>query len=195
MDKPSKFSKYGIFGVGKVTRKCSNEKELYWPNETDEKKYTHRFEIEPIKIIENSDDVLWFDGLPNVKGLNVIKPDNRGLEPLLDAMKNKWNVNLDQITEKYYLFQNYSEYPILRKAEIDKIFGINYASGITDYSRNNFIVLISSLAGVYRDKVGDELITYTGRGQSGDQTLTGGNLGIVNAKNQGRKLYFLEELI
>ena len=196
LEKPSKFSKYGFFGVGKAIRKCSNEKEPYWPNELEVGKviYTHRFEIEIIKIFENDDELLWFDGLPSTKGLAGIKSDNPGLDPLLESVKTKWNVNLDEITDKYYLFQNNPEYPILRKAEIDKIFGINYASGISDYRQNNFIVLISSLAGVYRDKVGNELITYTGKGQSGDQILTGGNLGIVNAKNQGRKLYFLEEL-
>lgn len=194
LEKPSKFSKYGFFGVGKVVRKCPHEKELYWPNETNEAKYTHRFQIEPIKILENDDDLIWFDGLPNTKGLAGIKSDNPGLGPLLDAVKNKWNVNLDENNDKFYLYQNNPDFPVLRKAEIDKFFGINYASGISDYGKNDFIVLISSLAGVYRDKVGVELITYTGKGQQGDQTLTGGNLGIVNAKNQGRKLYFLEEL-
>ncbi len=194
LEKPSKFSKYGFFGVGKVTRKCPDEMELYWPNETNEEKYTHRFQIEPIKIFENDDDILWFDGLPNTKGLAGIKPNNPGLELLLGAVKNKWDVDLDNIGDKFYLYQNNPDYPVLRKAEIDKFFGINYAGGITDYGKNDYIVLISSLAGVYRDKIGEQLITYTGQGQTGNQTLTGGNLGIVDAKDKGRKLYFLEEL-
>ena len=196
LEKPSKFSKYGFFGVGKVVRKCPNQKELYWPNETNEAKYTHRFQIEPIKIFENDDDLLWFDGLPNTKGLAGIKSDNPGLIPLLDAVKNKWDVNFDEIEEKCYLIQNKPEYPVLRNAEINKIFDITYQRGITNYGRNDFLVLISSLAGIYRDKINPEMITYTGEGQKekGDQTLTGGNLGINDAKNKGRKLYFLHEL-
>jgi MoxR-like ATPase len=192
---PSKFSTYGIFGVGKVVRTCSNEKLPYWPDEIDENKvvYTHRFEIELIKIIDNDHDLLWFNGLPNVKGLNVIKSENTGLKPLLESVKNKWNVSLEN-PEKCYLIQNKIEYPILRKADIDKIFDINYARGITDYGRNNYIVLISSLAGVYRDNIGEEFILYAGQGQTGDQTLTGGNAGIIEAKNNGRKLYFLQEM-
>jgi len=193
---PSKFSTYGIFGIGKITRKCSNEKIPYWPDEIQENKvvYTHRFEIEPIKIIENDDDLLWFDGLPNVKGLNVIKSENPGLEPLLDAVKNEWNVNFG--SEKYFMIQNEPKYPVLRKAEIDKIFDINYARGITDYGRNDYVVVISSLAGIFEDQIDDEFISYIGEGQKerGDQTLTGGNLAIVEAKNKGRKLYFLHEL-
>jgi MoxR-like ATPase/predicted RNA-binding protein len=195
LEKPSKFSKYGFFGVGKVVRKCPNEEELYWPNETNEEKYTHRFQIKPIKIFENDDDILWFDGLPNTKGLAGIKSNNPGLEPLLDAVEKKWNVDIDEIDDKFYLYQNNPSYPVLRKDKIDKYFGINYAGGITDYkNKNDYIVLISSLAGIYRDKIGEQLITYTGQGQTGDQTLTGGNLGIVEAKEKSRKLYFLEEL-
>lgn len=198
LPKPSKFSKYGMFGIGKVSRKCIHEKEPYWPDEVDVNQviYTHRFQIEPIKIIINDDDILWFDGLPNVKGLNVIKSDNHGLESLLEAVKNKWNVDIDEIEEKHYLIQNIADFPVLRKAEIDKIFGINYARGITDYRRNDYVVVISSLAGIFRDKIGEEFITYAGEGQKeqGDQTLTGGNLAIVEAKNKGRKLYFLHEL-
>ena len=198
LEKPSKFSKYGFFGMGKVTRKCSNEKKPYWPNEIESGQliYTHRFQIEPIKIFENDEDLLWFDGLPSTKGLAGIKSDNPGLGPLLDAVKNKWNINLETNTEKHYLIQNKPEYPVLRKAEIDKIFGINYARGITDYGRNDYVVVISSLAGIFRDDIGEEFITYTGEGQKerGDQTLTGGNLAIVEAKNKNRKLYFLHEL-
>lgn len=194
--KPSKFSKYGIFGVGKIVRKCSNEKTPYWPDEIQENRviYTHRFEIEPIKIVENDEDVLLFDGLPCVKGLNAIKSVNPGLAPLLEAVENQWNVDFD--TEKYYLIQNDLEYPVLRKTDIDKIFDINYARGITDYGRHDYVVLISSLAGIFEDKIDQEFITYTGEGQKdrGDQTLTGGNLAIIEAKKRGRKLYFLHEL-
>lgn len=194
LEKPSKFSKYGFFGVGKVVRKCPNQKELYWPNETNEAKYTHRFQIQPIKIFENDDDLLWFDGLPNTKGLAGIKSDNPGLAPLLDAVKNKWNINLDENNDKFYLLQNNPDYPVLRKAEIDKIFGIYYSSGIHAPVGKNYVILFSSLAGVYRDKIGDEFITYTGKGQKGDQTLTAENEQIAKSKRSGKKLYFLAEI-
>lgn len=74
-DAPPKFTKRGLFGIGKVTKIYDEHEKLYWPDELESKRviYTHRFEMELIKIVEKDSDLLpWINGLPFTKGLNHI---------------------------------------------------------------------------------------------------------------------------
>src|SRR5690348_3300701 len=95
-DLPIKFTKRGLFGIAKIIRTYDEYKELYWPDEFEVGKviYTHRFEMEPIKIIEKDSDLLpWIDGLPFTKGLNHIAKEEH-LEKLLWSVNKKWNIVL-----------------------------------------------------------------------------------------------------
>jgi len=93
-DPPRPFSQRGLFGVGTVKRKYYTDTEIYWPDEKEKGKvvYNHRFEIEPLKIVESDSELLpWVDGLPFTKGLNRISP-GKPLEQLLNNLQNKWNI-------------------------------------------------------------------------------------------------------
>ena len=96
-DKPTPFSKRGLFGVGRVTRKYDEDSERYWPDEKlkDEIIYKHRFEIESLKLVQSdSEMVSWIDGLPFTKGLNrIANPDT--LKQLIDNTQKTWNIDLN----------------------------------------------------------------------------------------------------
>jgi MoxR-like ATPase len=96
-DKPTPFSKRGLFGVGRVTRKYDEDTERYWPDEKlkDEIIYKHRFEIESLKLVQSDSEIVpWIDGLPFTKGLNrIANPDT--LKQLIDNTQKIWNVDLN----------------------------------------------------------------------------------------------------
>lgn len=94
-DEPAKFTQRGMFGIGRVTRKYTSE-EPYWPDEVSAGNaiYTHRFELEPLKISRDDDEMIpWIDGLPFTKGLNSIK-NEEVLAKLLSEIQRKWNLSL-----------------------------------------------------------------------------------------------------
>jgi len=96
-DKPTPFSKRGLFGVGKVTRKYDEDSERYWPDEKlkDEIIYKHRFEIKSLKLVQSDSEILpWIDGLPFTKGLNRIANQDT-LHQLIDNTQKIWNVDLN----------------------------------------------------------------------------------------------------
>ena len=98
-DSPTPFSKRGLFGVGKVTRKYDEENERYWPDERLKKEiiYKHRFEIESLKLVQTDSEMLpWIDGLPFTKGLNRIANQDT-LQKLINATQKMWNLDLNSI--------------------------------------------------------------------------------------------------
>lgn len=98
---PTPFSKRGLFGVGRVVKKYDEEKEPYWNDEKLIKKviYKHRFEIQPLKIVQTDNELLpWVDGLPFTKGLNRIV-DQIPLNKLLDSTQKNWNIDLKSFVD------------------------------------------------------------------------------------------------
>ena len=104
-DNPTPFSKRGLFGVGKVTRKYDEDKERYWPDEKlkDEIIYKHRFEIESLKLVQSDSEMVpWVDGLPFTKGLNRIANEDT-LKKLIDNTEKIWNIKLNDSTTDVFL--------------------------------------------------------------------------------------------
>ncbi len=100
-DLPTPFSKRGLFGVGRVTRKYIENDEKYWPDEQISNKviYKHRFEIENLKLVMTDEELLpWIDGLPFTKGLNHIV-DQVPLEKLLEHARVKWKLDLPTLSK------------------------------------------------------------------------------------------------
>lgn len=100
-DLPTPFSKRGLFGVGRVTRKYIENEEKYWPDEQISNKviYKHRFEIENLKLVKTDEELLpWIDGLPFTKGLNHIV-DQIPLEKLLEHARTKWKLDLPTLPQ------------------------------------------------------------------------------------------------
>lgn len=98
-DPPTPFSKRGLFGVGRVSRKYIENNEAYWPDEQISNKviYKHRFEIKNLKLVTTTEELLpWIDGLPFTKGLNHIV-DQIPLEKLLEHARKKWKLDLPSI--------------------------------------------------------------------------------------------------
>lgn len=81
----------------------------------------------------------------------------------------------------------------LTNDDLMRIFGVGNMGGIRYSSKNNVIILCDTKSGHYDDKVDKDfqMIYYTGEGQKGDQTLTGGNQRIVNSENTPI-FYFIE---
>ena len=72
-------------------------------------------------------------------------------------------------------------------------FGVGNMGGIRYTSRNKLIVLCDTESGHYNDVIDKDfqIIYYTGEGQIGDQTLTGGNKRIVESEKTPM-FYFIE---
>jgi len=83
--------------------------------------------------------------------------------------------------------QNLTNDEIVAKFRVGNMGGIRYSA------KNNLIVLFDTESGHYKDEIDKEfqIIYYTGEGQTGDQTLTGGNQRIVDSENTSM-FYFLE---
>ena len=121
-DKPTKFSKRGLFGVGRVTKTYDENLELYWPDEKLHGKiiYKHRFEIESIKLVQTDSEMLpWIDGLPFTKGLNrVANKDN--LKQLIDNTEKIWDITLNEPKINYILLRHSRSSPNQWKDDIGK---------------------------------------------------------------------------
>lgn len=139
-DPPTPFSKRGLFGVGKVTRKYIENNEKYWPDEHISNKviYKHRFEIENLKLVMTNEELLpWIEGLPFTKGLNHIV-DQRPLEKLLEQTRIKWNLDLTQTTQNLNESRNYLllRHTITRDSPWSDEFGKSYHFGkIANYTK------------------------------------------------------------
>ena len=197
-----KFSKNGIFGIGKVTRKFHDAKSRFWPDEKAENKvqYPHRFEMQPLKIVDSDKELLpWITGLPFTKGLNHIVQTNL-LKSLIVSCNTKWKLELKYIPPKFPLEINgfYDKENIRKKLKISPYGGIRI-------SKAGFIVLFSNVpdttktkdkfSNVYHDFVDPKtnLIHYMGQGQDGDQKLTVGNLAVYNAKKDFKPIHYFRQ--
>ncbi len=129
-DKPTPFSKRGLFGVGRVTRKYDEDSERYWPDEKlkDEIIYKHRFEIESLKLVQSdSEMVSWIDGLPFTKGLNrIANPDT--LKQLIDNTEKTWNIDLNSspTTTNYWKISPGSEGELWETEKNAGVIGIHF---------------------------------------------------------------------
>lgn len=77
--------------------------------------------------------------------------------------------------------------------DLMRIFGVGNMGGIRYSSKNNVIILCDTKSGHYDDKIDKDfqIIYYTGEGQKGNQTLTGGNQRVVNSETTPM-FYFIE---
>lgn len=197
-DLPTKFSKRGLFGIGKVTRTYDENNVLYWPDELELGKtvYTHRFEMELIKIVENDSDLLsWIEGLPFTKGLNHIAKEIH-LEKLLRNVHEKWNIAIRQEYIFPFIVNGFYE-----RSEIRRMLQISPYKGIEVKRYHKIIAVFSNEItkkrvndrghNIYHDEFDStaRILYYTGQGQKGDQTLTGQNLTLARAKKEGFKVH------
>jgi len=197
-----KFSKNGIFGVGKVKRKFHDSKSRFWPDEKAENKvqYPHRFEMEPLMIVDSDKDLLpWINGLPFTKGLNHIVQTNL-LKSLIASCNKKWKLNLTYTPPEFPFEINgfYDKEEIRKKLKISPYGGIRI-------SKAGFIGLFSNAVetrkindkfqNIYHDYVDPKtnLIHYTGQGQEDDQQLTVGNLALYNAKKDLKPIHYFRQ--
>lgn len=99
-----------------------------------------------------------------------------------------FNSQQEGITIKHYelqhtdVIQNNQSYT---NDELMEKFGVGNMGGIRYSRKNNLLILCTTHSNHYSDEIDRDahLIKYTGEGQIGDQTLTGGNLKIVNSEN------------
>ena len=105
-------------------------------------------------------------------------------------------VNLEDMFGKDYHVEHLRRQPILPYQQVEQQFGISltpFGRGINP--KDDSVVLISNIskkgkAFVYHDHwttEGDYI--YSGEGRLGDQKMAKGNLAIVSAKEQGKKIY------
>jgi len=148
-DKPTPFSKRGLFGVGKVSRVYEEEEELYWPDEKLQNKiiYKHRFEIESIKFVQSDSKMLpWIEGLPFTKGLNRIA-NNDNIKQLLENTEKIWNINLKHYPEvnnpNLTVKDSKSTLPLLSSKEIDE--GYDLISKELTIPKEKIIEIITAL--------------------------------------------------
>lgn len=117
------------------------------------------------------------------------------LETDLEQMKVFDSKN-DGIIIKHFEMQS-SEF--IRKSqnltndELMSKFGVGNMGGIRYTSKNKLIVLCDTESGHYNDVIDKDfqIIYYTGEGQTGDQTLTGGNKRIIES-GKTPMFYFIE---
>ena len=79
--------------------------------------------------------------------------------------------------------------------EYTEAFKCSHMGGMNYSSKTKTLVLISKQNnGIYSDKwdYNTKILHYTGHGQVGDQTLTAANKRLLNAKNDGTKVYLFE---
>lgn len=81
---------------------------------------------------------------------------------------------------------------VYKRDDLISAFGGSFMRGINPCHKTNTIVITSVHTGnrIYDDKIFDsDVMLYTGEGQVGDQTLTGGNKSIYTAKDRGVPIY------
>jgi len=89
---------------------------------------------------------------------------------------------------KHYELQNtdvIKKDQTLSNDELMEKFGVGNMGGIRYSRKNNILILCSTYSKDYDDEIDEDahLIKYTGEGQIGEQTLTGGNYKIANSEN------------
>jgi len=107
---PKPFKKNGVFMVGKVTKKYRLEKDDgYFPDGQSEQtielldgeslSYQYRFEIEPLKIVENDNELLpYVNGIVVQKSINHITR-NSVIKNMLTNLEDIWKINLNSDLE------------------------------------------------------------------------------------------------
>lgn len=82
---------------------------------------------------------------------------------------------------------------IYSQKDLQNIFGVSGMSGIMFSKKNNLVVLISkNKGGLYENKWLDNIIHYTGEGQTGDQVISRGNKKIVDSSKEDIPLHLFE---
>lgn len=85
-----------------------------------------------------------------------------------------------------------------RRSEIHTPFGGGWQSGISSSAQAPVVFLFTGDSGEqygYRDAIDEHgVFSYTGEGQVGDMTLTGGNLAIANHAAKGKALHLFQSL-
>jgi len=102
-ERPSRFSRPGWFGFGRVSGINPNVKKPYWPDERRENKviYTHQLEIEPIlKKLSNDNLIPSTHGLPITKGLNHIA-NMKTLQDFFKMINENWDVSVGDMINVY----------------------------------------------------------------------------------------------
>ncbi len=94
----------------------------------------------------------------------------------------------DGLTIKHYELKNIEviqKNQSLTNDELMEKFGVGNMGGIRYSRKNNILILCSTFSNHYDDEIDEaaSLIKYTGEGQIGEQTLTGGNYKIANSEN------------
>lgn len=83
-----------------------------------------------------------------------------------------------------------------RRADIHKIYGGNWQSGICPSSKFPYIFIFSGKSGVqhgYEDGWDNpNVFTYTGEGQTGDMAFTRGNLALLDHVKNGKRVFLFE---
>lgn len=140
-DKPTPFSKRGLFGVGTVISKYDEKNERYWPDEKikDEIIYKHRFEINSLKLVKSDSELLpWIDGLPFTKGLNRIANEDT-LKQLISNTEELWGIKLSEKDSnelknsqvKYVLLRHSSTHSNQWRDDIGKKYHFGVAANYT----------------------------------------------------------------
>lgn len=81
---------------------------------------------------------------------------------------------------------------VVNNKELSEIFGCSTQGGMRKSNTTNTLTLISDKTKLYKDRVVDDIIYYTGMGQSGDQTLTHQNKTLAESTSNGVAIHFFE---
>jgi hypothetical protein len=120
-------------------------------------------------------------------------PNNKVTETesitLFDSRNAGINIKYFQLKQTEFIRKG----QILTNDQLVSKFLVGNMGGIRYSSKNNLIVLCDTESGHYKDIIDKEfqIIYYTGEGQSGDQSLSGGNLRIVHSADTPM-FYFVE---
>lgn len=123
---------------------------------------------------------------------NITEKDVNKLEEFLmiDSQKDDIIIKRYTIHDTYILRKN----QIVTNDELMKKFGVGNMGGIRYSRKNNVLILCSTFSNNYTDEIDEDthIIKFSGEGQIGEQTLTGGNYKIINSENM--PMLFFKEL-